>query len=324
MHGYAPTTAAVAAAVLGGVVLIGAVGYALQLQARCVLRPVAWGIAVGAVAVAERLLAGEGAGFRMLALVALLAVAMKGVVAVEARLAGRPALSIGGWCAFAAGWLGMQPRLFERRRTGARAKPFVGLLLRSGGWMLAGVMSWLLLRELHAQLGERGWWWQAIATVGAFSMTMHFGVMGVHAALLRACGYQVDPQFRAPWRAQNLREFWALRWNLAFSTMTQIAVHRPLARFVGGGAAQAAGFVFSGVLHEVACSVPVLAGFGWPTIYFALHAAAVAIEHVLLRRGVRVAGAWGRAWTFGWLLGPLALLFHEPFARGILLPLLRA
>jgi alginate O-acetyltransferase complex protein AlgI len=322
--GYVPTTAAVLWAVLGGLALLGTYGFLLQRLARRWGRPLAWLVAVAVVWFAHRQLDGEGAGFRMLALVALLAAAMKAVVAVEARRGGRPALAPLGWSAFVAGWLGMQPRWFERRRLGARTKPVLALLLRSVGWMVAGVLTWWLLRALYRELGEPAWRWLATFAVVAFSMTMHFGVMGAHAALLRACGFQVDPQFKAPWLAQNLREFWALRWNLAFSTLTQLAVHRPLSRVVGDGGATAAGFLFSGLLHEVACSLPVMAGFGWPTAYFALHAVAVAAEDLLARRGVRVGGAWGRAWTFAWLLAPLPLLFHEPFARGVLLPLLQA
>jgi alginate O-acetyltransferase complex protein AlgI len=89
-----------------------------------------------------------------------------------------------------------------------------------------------------------------------------------------------------------------------------------------GRLARAGAFLVSGLLHELAISVPVRAGFGLPTVYFALHAVATGIEP---RLGVR---RWpaplGRLWTWAWVLVPLPLLFHRAFRDGMVLPLFGA
>jgi alginate O-acetyltransferase complex protein AlgI len=92
--------------------------------------------------------------------------------------------------------------------------------------------------------------------------------------------------------------------------MLSVTVHRPLARRFGRAAGVAASFVASGLLHELAISVPAGGGYGLPTIYFIVHGALVA-------GGVR-----GRALTLMALLIPLPLLFHAPFLRAIVIPAL--
>ena len=127
--------------------------------------------------------------------------------------------------------------------------------------------------------------------------------------------------FVAPHRSESLGEFWSRRWNLAFSEMTSSAVYRPLAARAGRGVALAAAFLLSGLLHEMAISLPVRTGYGGPLAYFALHGALVAVERAAERRGVAVGGAAGRVWTAAWLLLPLPLLFHQPFLAGVVWPL---
>lgn len=106
--------------------------------------------------------------------------------------------------------------------------------------------------------------------------------------------------------------------------MVQIAVHRPLAPVVGRDGATFAGFLFSGLLHEAVLSVPVGAGYGLPTLYFALHGALVLLEERLARRGkpLDARPVLGRVWTVAWVLLPVPLLFHPPFLSGVLAPLL--
>ena len=73
-----------------------------------------------------------------------------------------------------------------------------------------------------------------------------------------------------PFDRQTSREFWGRRWNAAFSEMTAIAIYQPLVRVAGRGPALAASFLGSGLLHELAISVPVRAGYGLPMAYFML------------------------------------------------------
>ena len=103
--------------------------------------------------------------------------------------------------------------------------------------------------------------------------------------------------------------------------MTSIAVYRPLASRLGRGPALLAGFAMSGLLHEMAISLPVRAGFGLPLAYFLIQGGLVAGERALAARGRPVAGPLGRAWTLFWLVAPLPLLFHRPFLAGVAWPL---
>ncbi|MFK7741761.1 MAG: MBOAT family protein [Planctomycetota bacterium] len=323
MTGYTPSAPGVLLAVGGAAAVLFAVGFRLQLSAG---RSALWAsrlLAVLTVAATSVALSAEAAGVRMIALSSLLLMAMKAVVGVEVRRVGRPALVFRSWLAFAGGWLGMQPRAFERRRV-ARSREGVWLLLRASLlWVAVGGSALLSLRWLYGSIGSSHWWLCCMLALVALSMILHFGWIGLHAALLRMLGFPVEPQFRAPWLSQSLREFWAKRWNLAFSTMTQLVIYRPLAGRVGAGVATASGFLASGLLHEVGCSLPVDAAYGWPTAYFALHALAVWIEDALRARGVRVAGPWGRLWTYLWLLLPVSWLFHDAFLRGVIEPVLR-
>jgi alginate O-acetyltransferase complex protein AlgI len=129
----------------------------------------------------------------------------------------------------------------------------------------------------------------------------------------------VGPPFDAPHRSTSLGEFWGRRWNRAFSDMTALLVYRPLGRCGGALIGLGGAFVFSGLLHEVAISLPVRAGFGGPTAYFVLHALLVAIERRLAARGLF---DWppgvGRVWTAAWLIAPLPVLFHRAFLEGVI------
>lgn len=59
-----------------------------------------------------------------------------------------------------------------------------------------------------------------------------------------------------------------------------------------------------------------------PLLYFALHGGLMLIERALARRGRPLGGRLGRVWTLGWLALPLPILFHPPFLRGIVWPLI--
>jgi hypothetical protein len=68
----------------------------------------------------------------------------------------------------------------------------------------------------------------------------------------------------------------------------------------------------------------VRAGFGLPLLYFAIHGALMLAERGLERAGRPIyrRAAVGRAWTTFWLLAPLPILFHRPFLRGVVWPIL--
>lgn len=208
------------------------------------------------------------------------------------------------WAAFAA-WPGMRPAIFAR--LGEAPSPRALQILRSGVLNLAtGVLLLMLARSLHA--------WPIAATLIAFpalSLILHFGLFDITAAILRRRGVPAEKLFRNPLASRTLAEFWSRRWNLAFAEMMTIAVDRPLRPRLGRTRARLAAFLVSGLLHELAISVPVNAGYGLPMLYFALQGLLVTTE----RNPSRIR-------TIASLVLPLPLLFHPWFVRGVIWPML--
>lgn len=275
-------------------------------------RLAAWALVALALGAAHRVTSAEPAGFRMLALIAPLLFAMKAVVCVEARAHERTRLPPVRWIAFATLWPGMRPALFARLqpgRPGARPLLSRGLIhVALGGTLF--VLARLTWRLTASAVPA------TLLLLPGLSLLLHFGAFDLVAGLWRRAGADVGPLFRAPWRSTSLGEFWSRRWNLAFSEMTSLVVYRPLAESAGRRTALVSAFLFSGLLHEAAISLPVRAGFGGPLLYFAIHGLLTQVE--------REHGPFGRVGTLLALLLPLPLLFHVPFLRGVIWPLLGA
>jgi alginate O-acetyltransferase complex protein AlgI len=321
---------------LGTLGLVGGV-LALTLLAGLVLsrlpphwyaRCLAWLLTIGATVGVERLCCDEPAGIRMLAIIGTLLYGMKSVVTVEARADGMPALAPWQWLGFAALWPGMRPALFasagHRAQAGAWALIGRGCLRGSIGLGLT-VLAWLVWQQGRPLLSDDlACFLATLLLLPGLSLMLHFGIFNVLAGLWRLAGVDARPLFRAPLAARSLGDFWSRRWNLAFSEMTALGVYRPLSRRVGRKTATVAAFMASGLLHELAISVPVLAGFGLPTLYFLLHGTLVLIERQLERVGRPVSrwGMWAHVWVLGWLALPLPILFHLPFLRGVVWPLI--
>ncbi len=282
-------------------------------------RTVAWTtLVLGSLAV-ERAVALEGPGVRMLAWSAFGLLVLKVIVIVEERARGMAPLSAGAWLGFSFAWPGMQPRIFAAPALGPL--PGAGALVRSGvGHAAVGAALVTLARVAWTTFHSR--LFSTVLLLPGLSLMLHFGLCNVLAGVWRLRGVACDELFREPWRSRNLSDFWARRWNLAFSQMTTIAVYRPVAERWGRAAAMMAGFVVSGLLHEMAISVPVRAGFGLPLLYFVIHGVLVLIEREFERTGRRIPVPASRTWAFVWLVGPLPLLFHRPFLAGVIWPLI--
>ena len=78
-------------------------------------------------------------------------------------------------------------------------------------------------------------------------------------------------------------------------------------------------------MHEVVISFPAGGGYGGPTVFFMLQAAAIALERSALARRLGLGRGW-RGWLFACaaLVLPVGLLFHAPFLRNVVLPFLQA
>lgn len=326
---YAPDDLALMGALLGGLVAVLGAGYALMRLAAHrprVARSGGWMlVGLGFVSYTS-LCAQEPPGIRMLLIIGVVLYAMKAVVAVEEVITSRLELSPLEWVAWAGGWPGMDPWHFAGWRQGDRGAR-VNASHEAGVFFVRGLVRLVLGAGLMvaAHLAYRETGSLILTTVLALpgiSMVLHFGVFNLACAFWRAMGVPVSALFVAPLASFHLKEFWGRRWNLPFTEMIQRAIFRPLYEPLGGKKAALTGFTFSGLLHECAISVPVGQGYGLPMLYFALHGGLVTLERgtglddALERRPIL-----SRAWTLFWLAAPMWILFHTPFLKGIVWPL---
>jgi hypothetical protein len=294
-------------------------GYFLPFIGNRVLaRGLAWMIALLAVFYASVTTSGEPALYRMIAIVLLQLLSMKVVVAVE-TYSGENNLSFIQWCAFALGWFGMRPVLFEKLPS--RSLYYSGLAFRGLSRILAGVLL-LYLSLLAESLPVKIFFASELLLLAGLSLVLHFGILNLSAACWRLLGVDVRELFRAPYKSRSLQEFWGKRWNIAFSEMTALVAYRPLKIWVGPGGAMMASFLLSGLLHEVAISFPVQSGYGLPLLYFAIHGMLMYFERTsAFVQNIVNHHVLSHCWVLGWLVLPMPLLFHPGFMDHVLKPL---
>jgi D-alanyl-lipoteichoic acid acyltransferase DltB (MBOAT superfamily) len=119
----------------------------------------------------------------------------------------------------------------------------------------------------------RGW----VGMLGIV-LLLHFGTFRLLAVIWQSCGIRAIPIMSNPLRSKSLSEFWGKRWNLGFRQLAHDLVFRPLHRRLGAGGAGFLVFVLSGLIHDFVISLPARAGYGLPTLYFALQGIGVAVE----------------------------------------------
>jgi len=156
-------------------------------------------------------------------------------------------------------------------------------------------------------------------------LTLHCGSFHLLSCFWRTCGLQATPIMNSPLAATSVSDFWSRRWNLAFRDLTSRFVVRPLSRPQGATAAVFAGFVISGLIHDLVMSVPAGGGYGGPTLYFLGQGIATWIEHASRGRRVDLStGVPGRLWAWAVVLLPTPLLLHKPFIDRVILPFVTA
>lgn len=263
---------------------------------------------------------------RMLAIIMITLTAMKVIVVGEAQNRGNYQLPFPQWLSFAS-WFGMRPDVFYQPslpiKTHGTDLINFGLKRIAIG-ILFILSALLLLNTMDAASGIVIKWIISLLLLIGLSLILHFGILNISAGLLRWKGIDVKSLFRHPLSSKSLDEFWGRRWNLAFSEMTAIAIYRPLSISTNKGFALVMAFLFSGLLHELAISIPVKAGYGLPMCYFMLHGLLMLVESWLKRNGRPVYQTpWiGKTWTMFWLIAPLPLLFHLPFLKAVVWPLI--
>ncbi|QTN33118.1 hypothetical protein HZ994_12610 [Akkermansiaceae bacterium] len=259
-------------------------------------RLLGWMVLVAALAGAHLALRGSDPILRMTGICCVLLGGMKGLVYAE--WAGK--LAPGRYLVFALLWFGMDPGSFQNRRGGLSWKPDVwaGLAL-----MLAGTLAaWLVWAT---------GWRHILVMFVPLSVGFHFGALRVLKGGLRAAGFSVRTLFPNVLEAQGLGDFWSRRWNVGYSQMMQRLIGRPVEKIAGPDAGLMAIFLASGLLHEMAITLPVQSGYGLPTLYFALHG--------LLALGERKLGRpCGKIPALLLVALPLGLLFPPEFQTEVI------
>lgn len=328
MNAYMPNDMHGAMIALSALPVVLFVGHFVTRIPQLILaRSIAWFMVIVGVGGMEWYTVSQPAGFRMLAIIGILLYTMKIVVATEVRLSGKTQLGFWQWIGFAGFWVGMRPSLFAHVRRAPRPHA-ASYFLRAGKNLVLGLVFVLAARGTWLATGDwdlsRRLFLSTVLLLPGVSLMLHFGAFNLLTGCWRLLGADCDSVFRAPLQSKSLAEFWGKRWNLAFSEMTTLAVFRPLRKVCGNVPALLMAFVFSGVLHELAISVPVRAGFGWPLLYFALHGVGMLIESrwSALAAVIQSRPSIGRLWTLSWIVIPLPILFHQPFLRGCVWPLI--
>ncbi|MDE0858658.1 MAG: MBOAT family protein [Akkermansiaceae bacterium] len=230
---------------------------------------------------------------RMVGICAVLLAAMKGLVYAE--WAGPKQLTWSRYFIFGLLWFGMDPGTFAKKRAGLSYKGDLGwgLLMLVVGFTMAWVVWTLEYRDI-------------ILMFVPMSLGFHFGALRVLKAIHRSFGFPVRTLFPNLLKAQGIGDFWSRRWNVGYSQMMQRVVGRPLGNIVGRDGGVMAVFLVSGLLHEVAITLPVMAGWGCPTLYFVFHGGLAVWER-------RTGRQLGKVLTLILVGAPLGFLFPQVF-----------
>ncbi|HEV8266695.1 MAG TPA: membrane bound O-acyl transferase family-domain-containing protein, partial [Thermoanaerobaculia bacterium] len=225
------------------------------------------------------------------------------------------------WATFALGWPGMQPDVFRKERIVAvpdeRFRDETRRILRHG--LVCAAAGSICLYVAH-RLRSRSEIAVALLALVGLSLVLHFGLFDLVTSFWRSRGVPCRPPFRQPLRSTSLNEFWGKRWNVPYVEMVAAVLYRPLAGATSRPLARFASFAFSGLLHELAISLPVRAGWGGPLLYFALQGFFVLAEE-RSPAWKRAPAAARRVVTLLLVVLPAPLLFHLPFVRGVIEPI---
>lgn len=217
--------------------------------------------------------------------------------------------------AYLAAWPGMDAKRFL---IGVAARPGLDEWGAAAAKTTLGLaMVFLVARHVPQELVAA---WVAMIGIG---LALHCGVFHLASCAWRAAGADAAPLMEAPLLATSPSDFWGARWNRGFSDLARDLVVRPLRR--APGAAMLTVFALSGLVHELVISVPARGGWGLPTGYFLLQGAAVALERSAVGNRLGLGRGWvGRVFAWVVVAGPAFWLFHPPFVRAVVLPMLRA
>jgi len=294
-------------------------GYGIiRMENKSWARALSWSMAILATFLAHYFTLENAPGYRMLAIIIILFTSMKVIVTNEySRTHER--LTFLQWTAFAIGWFGMNPGVFARKDLNKQSQGWQLILYgtsRIGIGFCIFIFGWLLSQQSIFCCVYSSF--IAAFLLAGLSFMLHFGILNINSGIWNLLGIGTYALFRAPFKSPSLSEFWGRRWNFAFSEMISISVHRPLKNIANNTLATIIAFAFSGILHELAISLPVNRGYGLPSLYFVIQAIGLIAEKKL-----KLKSAFLRhVWVLIWLIAPISLLFHRYFLEGVIWPLL--
>lgn len=221
--------------------------------------------------------------------------------------------------AYLVAWPGLDAKAFldPRPLPPDRRPTSVEWAFAAGKLALGVALTWGAVRLVPAESPLlRGW----VGMAGVI-FVLHFGSFHLLSCAWRAAGVDAKPLMNWPVLSRGVSEFWGRRWNTAFRDLAHRFLFRPLAARLG----LAAGFLFSGLVHDLVISVPAGGGYGRPTLYFVIQGAGLLAERSRVGKRLGLGAGWrGRAFAALVVVGPVWLLFHPPFVLAVVVPFLAA
>jgi alginate O-acetyltransferase complex protein AlgI len=264
-------------------------------------RMMVWLVTLAAYAVIHFASVDQPPLLRMVLLCCMLMAGMKWIVYSEWRRRGGEILPWGRWLCFATLWFGMEPMAWTGKRRSLQWRTHA---LWGGACSLTGGALVFLMSSYEVTM--------LIPLFIAMSIGFHFGALRLLTAFWRFKGFPVRALFRNPFRTRGFGDFWGKRWNLAYSQMMARAVMRPIQQKFGAKIALFCVFIISGILHELAITVPVQAGYGLPTCFFLVQGVLTTLEK---RENLVSATLCGASLVLG-----LNFLFPTVFVEAVILP----
>lgn len=250
----------------------------------------------------------------MWALSVVVFAAVKGLTYVRTSTAGVPLTRRLGYLL---AWPGLDAESFFRGRA---SQPGVGEGLFAVAKTAFGLV---VLFGLCRRLAKEPPYLVGWVGMAGLIFVLHFGTFHLLSWAWRSAGVDAKPLMNWPVASRSVSEFWGRRWNTAFRDLTHRFLFRPSSARLGPRLALGAGFVFSGLVHDLVISVPAGGGYGGPTLYFTIQGLGLLAERSRLGKRVGLGGGWrGRLFAAVVLIGPAVLLFHPPFVVRVVVPFL--
>lgn len=188
-------------------------------------------------------------------------------------------------------------------------------------FILGTVIIWLVFPNIPSTFGiVRGW-----IGLSGIAFLLHFGLFRILSCFWRWQGFQAPSLMNNPIASTKLSEFWGSRWNTAFRDLTRDYLFKPLSRLFTPTTAVFIGFFFSGIVHDLAISVPAQAGYGLPTLYFLIQSIGIWFERSRFGKALSIEHSpRGRIFAALFIVVPAGLLFHRSFIEVVAIPFLDA